>query len=292
VTAVAAGATVTNAAAVDGDPATIRGGADRTGLTVFDRTTQVIADPATSGVFAVWIDEAWSSLRGVHGGYMTALLVRAAQAGLDGRAVRTVSVNFLRAGRVGDAVITITPVRTGRLVSVLTATLVQDHGEVATARITATTPTTGTEWDAAVDLALPAIEACLANNPPPGIRHFEHAVVRLDPASMPFSHQERARIGGYVRPVERRPIDAPWLAMLLDWFPPSPFTRIDPPTGGVSVDFTVHLHRTFRELDDDEWLTGEFEVQHSVGGLALEHGTIVAPGGVVLGESFHTRLTG
>ena len=49
---------------------------------------------------------------------------------------------------------------------------------------------------------------------------------------------------------------------------------------------------TFRELDDDEWLTGEFEVQHSVGGLALEHGTIAAPGGVVLGESFHTRLTG
>ncbi len=260
--------------------------------TVFDRTTHVTADAATPGRFAVRMDEAWSSMRGVHGGYMTALIVRAAEAELVDRAVRTVSVNFLRVGRVGDAVITITPVRAGRLVTVLTATLVQDHGEVATARITATAGTCGAEWGTPLDLGLPPIEACASNNPPPGIRHFEHAVVRLDPAGMPFSHQERARIGGYVRPVERRPIDAPWLAMLLDWFPPSPFTRVDPPTGGVSVDFTVHLHRTFRELADGEWLTGEFEVRDSAGGLALEHGTVVAPGGVVLGESFHTRLTG
>ena len=263
-----------------------------TELTVFDRTTAVTPDPTEPGRFAVRLDEAWSSLRGVHGGYLTALLVRAAEVGLDGGAVRTVTVNFLRAGQVGDATVTVTPVRTGRLVSVVALTLTQDLGVVATARITTTAPTEGTAWDAPVDLGLPPLEACVANNPPPGIRHFEHAMVRLDPASMPFSHQERARIAGYVRPVERRPVDAPWLAMLLDWFPPSPFTRVDPPTGGVSVDFTVHLHRPFRALDEHEWLGGEFEVHHSVGGLALEHGTIVAPDGSVLGESFHTRFTG
>ena len=263
-----------------------------TGLTVFDRTTALTPNPLTPGRFAVRLDEAWSSLRGVHGGYLTALLVRAAEAGTDGRAVRTVTVNFLRAGQVGDATITVTPVRAGRLVSVVGLSLTQDHGEVATARITATAPTEGTAWDAPVDLGLPPLEACVPNNPPPGIRHFEHAVVRLDPASMPFSHQERARIAGHVRPVERRPVDAAWLAMLLDWFPPATFTRVDPPTGGVSVDLTVHLHRPFRALDDDEWLGGEFEVRHSVGGLALEHGTIVSPDGHVLGESFHTRFTG
>ena len=59
-----------------------------------------------------------------------------------------------------------------------------------------------------------------------------------------------------------------------------------------SVDFTVHLHRTMGVLADGEWLGGEFEVEHSVAGLALEHGTIVAPDGTVLAESFHTRLTG
>jgi hypothetical protein len=263
-----------------------------TGATVFDRTTAVVADPDVPGRATVRLDEAWSSLRGVHGGYLTALIVRAAEHDLDGRDVRTVTVNFLRAGQVGDATITVTPVRTGRLISVVAVSIVQEHGEVATARVTATAPTAGTSWDRAADLGLPPLAACVPNNPPPGIRHFEHAVVRLDPASMPFSHQERARIAGYVHPVERRPIDAPWLAMLLDWFPPSPFTRVEPPTGGVSVDFTVHLHRTLGELADGEWMTGAFEVERSVGGLALEHGTIVGPDGTVLGESFHTRFTG
>lgn len=260
--------------------------------TVFDRTTTVVADPSTPGRFDLRLDEAWSSLRGVHGGYITALMVRAAQVGLDGRAVRTITVNFLRAGQVGDAAITVNPVRIGRMVAVVAVVLTQGGVEIATARMTATAPAGGTEWGHHRELHLPPLEDCVANNPPSAIRHFEHAVVRLDPATMPFSHGERARIAGHVRPVEQRPLDAPWLAMLLDWFPPSPFTRVDPPTGGVSVDFTVHLHRTIGVLADGEWLGGEFEVEHSVGGLALEHGTIVAPDGTVLAESFHTRFTG
>ncbi len=261
-------------------------------LTTFDRTTAVDVDPDVAGRFVVQLAEEWSSLRGVHGGYMAALIVRAVEAGLDERFVRTVTVSFLRPGKVGPATIVVTPIRSGRTIEVVSVSLTQEHGEVATARVTSTTAVAGTEWGGTVELGLPPIDECVANNPPPGIRHFEHAVVRMDPSSMPFSKQELARLGGYVRPIEPRPIDAAWLTMLLDWFPPSPFTRVDPPTGGVSVDFTVHLHRTFRTLADDEWLAGRFEVEHSIGGLALEHGRIVAPDGCALGESFHTRYTG
>ncbi len=80
--------------------------------------------------------------------------------------------------------------------------------------------------------------------------------------------------------------------MILDWFPPSPFTRVDPPTGGVSIDYTVHLHRTLPPLRAGEWLGGRFRADVSEGGIALEHGTILDPDGRILAESFHTRWTG
>ena len=82
-----------------------------------------------------------------------------------------------------------------------------------------------------------------------------------------------------------------WLAMILDWFPPCSFVMHDPPTGGVSVDYTVHLHRTLDRLASDEWLAARFEAPISQGGLALEHGIVVGPAGEALAESFHSRWT-
>ena len=51
----------------------------------------------------------------------------------------------------------------------------------------------------------------------------------------------------------------------------------EPPTGGVSVDYTVHIHRTLSGLAPDEWLAARFEAPVSNGGLALEHGVVVGP---------------
>ncbi len=91
--------------------------------------------------------------------------------------------------------------------------------------------------------------------------------------------------------VEARPIDAAWLAMVADWFPPCSFVVHEPPTGGVSVDYTVHIHRTLSGLAPDEWLAARFDAPVSNGGLALEHGVVVGPRGEALVESFHTRWT-
>jgi acyl-CoA thioesterase len=79
--------------------------------------------------------------------------------------------------------------------------------------------------------------------------------------------------------------------MALDWFPPAAFTRIDPPAGGISITYTVHLHHTLRGLAADEWLGGEFRADISSDGIALEKGRITDPSGRVLAESFHTRWT-
>jgi acyl-CoA thioesterase len=266
-------------------------------MTRFDDTTTLVPG-AEHGRFTVEIDPAWSSLRGVHGGFLAALAVRATERVEDsfgegvGRDVRTSTTSFLRPARPGLLDVHVEPVRDGRTLGTYAVTASQNGRDVATSRVTAVVPSAGTSWETATpDDSMPPPDECVAVEPPEGVRHFENATGLLDPSYAPFSHGPEARVRGYVRPLEPRPIDATWLTMILDWFPPASFTRNDPPIGGVSVDFTVHVHRTLAQLAPDEWLAGRFHADVSTGGLALEKGTICDQGGHVIAEAFHTRWT-
>lgn len=146
------------------------------------------------------------------------------------------------------------------------------------------------QWATAVPVHLPPPDDCEPLEPPNRVAHFERVDGRLDPATVPFTGGRQARIAGWFRPLEARPVDAAWLAMASDWFPPPAFVRIDPPTGGISVDLTTHIHRPIADLGD-RWLAGTFEIAESAGGLAVEHGRITTDDGLVVAESFHTRLT-
>ena len=261
------------------------------GATTFDSTTSLVPDLAGRGRFTVHLDEAWSSLTGMHGGYLTAVAIRAAEAVVGDRPIRTVTTVFLRPAVAGPAIVTVEVLRQGRAVSNLTVTLSQSSQAVVVSQITAAAAGDSAEWETIPELDLPPIARCVPIAPPPDIRHFDHGVAMLDPADLPFSHGPRARVAGYLRPLEPRPIDAAWLGMALDWFPPASFTRVDPPTGGISISYTIHVHRTLAALADDEWLGGVFHADISAAGLALEKGLITDPAGRVLAESFHTRWT-
>lgn len=59
----------------------------------------------------------------------------------------------------------------------------------------------------------------------------------------------------------------------------------------MSIDLFTHIHRPDVVLGEDEWLAGEFEIEESAAGLAVEHGRIVRADGTVVVESVQTRLT-
>lgn len=262
--------------------------------TEFDLTTSVrlAPDQGDGGTrFDVDLHDAWSSLVGVHGGYMSAVAVRAAEVVVPDRRVRTSTTSFLRAGRVGPATVTVRPLRTGRSITTLTVDLSQGDRVVATTRATLTGAAEGVEWRSPVSLDLPAPEDCIPISPPWHVEHFLRADALIDPSSLPFTNGERARVSGYLRPLEPRPIDAAWLTMAVDWFPPPAFVRIDPPTGGISVDLTAHVHRVRPPLAESDWLIASFEITNSAGGLAVEHGLIAERDGTLLAESFQTRWT-
>lgn len=98
-------------------------------------------------------------------------------------------------------------------------------------------------------------------------------------------------VRGYLRPLAGDRVDSAWLAMATDWFPPPAFVRLEPPTGGVSIDLTTHVHRPEVALAGDEWLIGSFAVDTSSAGLAVEHGLLATTDGELVAESFQTRLT-
>jgi hypothetical protein len=259
--------------------------------TVFDATTRLVPDSLHPGQFSIDLDEAWSSLIGMHGGYLAAVAIAAAENVVGDRPIRTVTTSFLRPAFAKPSTVTVDVVRAGRSITNLAVTLTQSAKAVMISQVIAAETSESTSWDTSADLDLLPIEQCVPIAPPDGVGHFAHGVALLDPADLPFSHGPLARVAGYMRPIEPRPIDASWLAMALDWFPPASFTRIDPPAGGISISYTVHVHRTLDRLGDDEWLGGTFRADISAGGIALEKGLIADPTGRILAESFHTRWT-
>jgi len=259
--------------------------------THFDRTLAVQPhDEAGGGVFDVELDETWASLRGVHGGYMTALAVRAAELEVPERAVRTIATTFLRPADVGPARLRVEQLRSGRSFTTVAVELSQQDRPIINTRITMLAGVEGRQWAEPVTDRPAPRERCVSFTPPPSVRHFGQAELLLDPSTIPVGDGSPARIAGHVRPLEVRPIDAAWLAVIGDYFPPSPFRRFDPPIGGVSIDYTVHIHE--RPDPEVDWLEGVFTARTSVGGIALERGTLALPGGALVAETFHTRWTG
>lgn len=257
--------------------------------TGFDRTTEPVPVPGRPGEFAVELDAGWSSLVGVHGGYLCAIAVRGAEALAPGRSVRTLSTSFLRTAQVGPARLTVREVRRGRTITTLATELSQEGRLLTTSRLTLLADRAGLEWSAPAPLDLLPLEDCVGLDDGPVV-HFTQAEGRLDPRSLPFTDGPQATVRGYVRPLEGRSVDAAWLAMATDWFPPPAFVRVAPPTGGVSIDLTTHVHQPHLLLGD-EWLTGEFRIETSGGGLAVEHGVLARRDGTRVAESFQTRLT-
>ena len=256
----------------------------------FALATAVVADPVVPGRFHADYEDTWLSLRGVHGGYQAAVAVRVAEAMEPDRAVRTVAASFLRPGEVGPAILDVEILRRTRTFTTAIITVSQNDRPVLSVRTTSVDAVDGHDWSTPAGDLPGALETAVAFTPPMTIPHFDRAELRLDPATVPTSDAAETRIAGFIRPLEGSYLDAAWLVAAGDWFPPSPFRRVVPPIGGVSVDYTVHVHRTVT-LGDDEWLAGVFETANSESGLALEHGSLTLDG-LVVAETFHTRWTG
>ena len=190
-----------------------------------------------AGRYATTLDPGWAIGNKPNGGYLLAVLARAAVAEVNAGAggspqphPAAVSAHFLAAPDPGPAEVLVEVLRHGRSASQTRATLVADGRRCVEALVTCGTLPVATEpyWTSVPVPDLAAEQDCLpvpSADPRFSVPMFAELDLRLDPASAGFAVGRPAMAGqlaGYVR-VAPVPPDPYALLVALDCLPPATF---------------------------------------------------------------------
>ncbi|GII87501.1 hypothetical protein Ssi03_54910 [Sphaerisporangium siamense] len=243
-------------------------------MAYFAEATAVSARRATPGgdEYEAAVDPQWSVGGRPHGGYLLAVLGRAAaaSAGEAHPHLTSISASFLEPPAFGAVTVRVEPLREGRSLTHARARLLQDGRPRVEALLTLGT-LTGEDawWSDAEPVALPAEQECLLTPPEaPGagfpVPLMEVVEQRLDPAGLGFALGIPARrgvISGWQRLADGSAWDPLSLLVALDPVPPVSYD-LGVPGWAPTVQFTAYIRRlpapgplrvSMRALD----LTGE-----------------------------------
>jgi acyl-CoA thioesterase len=241
----------------------------------------------------------WTSMLGIHGGYLAAIAARAILTAVDeDRSLRGLDVQFVRPPAAGEIVIDVDVVNAGRSMTFARATVHQEHKLVLAAAAVAGSPRGGLEFDELprplnVGRGAPG-NAERFTAPNPG-QHFEQLEFRIEPELSLFGGSPVARVAGWMRPLDiDELVTIPWLVCAADFMPPSMVFRTDRPVKAASVDFCVQLlcSDPAVAVAPGEYIYGEMRSSISAEGFSVEDGTFWSPAGQLLATSRQLRLAG
>lgn len=201
--------------------------------------------------FAAEIDPLWAIGTKANGGYLTALLARAAvaTAGPDHPHPAAVSAHFVTAPQPGPADVHVELLRRGRSASQLRVTLASGGTRLVEALVTCgRLPTAPTPYFSVVEPPdMPAEEDCprIPDVGPGGVQLpiFREAELRLDPATTGFaiaSPSGRGVIQGYARVAPEEP-DPYAVLVAADILPPATFELGILGSWVPTLELTTHL---------------------------------------------------
>ena len=99
----------------------------------------------------------------------------------------------------------------------------------------------------------------------------------------PFSNADDGLVGGWLGLRERRPLDAPAVAMLADAWPPAPWPRLAELAPAPTIDLTVHFRAPLPL--PDSLLLGRFTSRLVRDGFFDEDGELWTPDGALVAQS-------
>jgi acyl-CoA thioesterase len=253
--------------------------------------------PIGGSRFEALLPEEWVALQGVHGGFVAALAVRAVEATLGdpSRTLRAATFGFLRGLRPELATFHVEEIRVGRALATFHVSVTQDDGPPSIIARCHLSP----RWDGAAfsDLVPPALSPpadAVRLTIPGGAGHVHHLPTLVHPATTMFAGATQARWLAWTRPSDPDPIDAAWLTMLGDYFPPAVCVAMTGPSRAVTIEYAIQIHTsTFPvPLGPDERLTCAMHASHAAEGFAIEDGSIWGPDGTLLATTRQSRLAG
>ena len=253
----------------------------------FDDDTAI--RPAGDGTFEGEIVDGWATPRGPLGGYVMAIVVRAMELAVDDaeRTARSATMHFLRVPALGPVTVRTTIERAGRSLTAMSARLEQGGKLLGIAVGAWSKPWQGpTLGDPAMPAAEPASErgqlrADFPRDQPPAFIQKLSMQHRFgDP---PFTGSDSGEVGGWLGLRERRPIDAPAIAVLADaWFP-APWPRLAELAPAPTIDLTVHFRVPLPIADG--LLLGRFRNRLVRDGFFDEDGELWAADGTLVAQS-------
>jgi acyl-CoA thioesterase len=244
--------------------------------------------PAGDGAWEGAIAEGWGTPRGPLGGYVMAIVLRGLEYAVadPGRAVRSLTVSFLRPPQPGPVTLRAAVERAGRSLSTASGRLEQDGKPLALALASFSTAWEGPLFDEA---PMPEVDAPEWRRPP-SHELPEGAPPFIGRLSMqqrfgagPFSGAERSEAGGWLGLIEERPVDSLTVAVLADaWFP-SPWARMRKLAPAPTIEMSVYFRAPLPI--EDSLLLARFRSRLVREGFFDEDGELWTPDGTLVAQS-------
>lgn len=256
-------------------------------MTYFQSSTKVT--DLGDGRFEANLDRGWWVFRGPHGGYLSAIILRAITETVDAddRAVRSFTTHFVAPPQEGPVEIVTNVERAGRSITFVSARVVQDGRTMATSQAAFSRSWSGMEYDYAPrpDIAPPEDLAPMPSDSdllPAFVRNFD---MRWGIGPFPYSGEEDTTIGGWLRLNEPQPADAPAVACMLDAWAPAILPRAQEPVVAPTIDITMHFRSPLPvDAADEDFFLFRMTSRVSRDGLFEEDGDLWASSGTLIAQ--------
>jgi acyl-coenzyme A thioesterase PaaI-like protein len=250
-------------------------------------------EAAGDGRWRAAVPEHWLVGRGANGGFLAALVARAAEAAAR-RPLRSLSLHFLAAPDVGPLDVEATLERAGRVTSVVAVRVVHDGRPQALALATLSElPASGIAWDRAhMPAATPLAEAPPVPRDGVGLPAFMgNYDMRWALGGLP-GEDAALETGGWLRTAAPRALDAPLVAAMTDAWAPAAFAATGRAVAAPTLDLTVHVRTPLPPagMDPEDHVLVRFATRLAVGGVWEEDGELWTPDGTLIAQSRQLAL--
>lgn len=241
---------------------------------------------------SAWLDAAWSSWAGPHGGLVAGLALRHAQALVGDRLPRSLHAHFLTVPPLGEVRLAGRLLREGGSSAVAEVGVRgrdEDEQAVFATVVAGRGRGPAPSYDAVPAPEVPPVHDCDVLVLPADLVPFsQHFAFHPATPAMPGGGGDLAELVAWVRPHVRVPVDAAVLTVLLDVMPPALYairtTPVPVPTVELSASFTG------AEVgDDSRWLLCRIATRQAADGWCVDDSEVWSRGGRLLAQARQTR---
>ena len=233
-----------------------------------------------NGLWEGTVPDGWD-IRGItNGGFLMAMATRAMEAESDGRELISATGNFVNPATSGPVEIVVEPLKNGRSLSTMTATVLRDDKSLAyVTGVYAHTDRPKPEEDLVLGgpPELPVPDDCVRATPaedrefpPPLTGKIDLRVHPDDASALEELPGDRPLIRGWFRLLGEEPLDGHGVVLATDCFPPAIFNSPYPAGWTPTIELAIQV----REPRPRGWLACRFETRFVTGGMLEEDGQL------------------